>query len=584
MAGGKETPRQKMIGMMYLVLTALLALNISKEVLNGFVKVENSLRQTQKTQAHQVEEEYILLQGKYAAKPEKVGPFLDQAEEIREESAKLVDYLNQFKARCLAVSEGKLADEEAAGFPSFLGKNEFGRDTCASLGATVNGKELITKKDAYQELTAYLVGPEPQNPKFEEGNPWSARALKTILENYRDYLEGINFEDSEGVDRTPPADILARLEERFSFENEMEDGKEVLWEAANFFDVPLAAVMPLMSKIIIDVQDAEKDMMTWLTGGIDAKALKFTGARPIVIPQSSYILQGDTFRAEVLIAGYDPTNRPTIYVDENEWDGRDSTNLDYEGLGLESIEVNSDGIGLLKIPGNRLGEYAYKGVIRRTGPEGVTDFPFTTPAFTVAPPTTVVSPTQMNVFYRGLPNPVEVSVPGVSMNDLVVNISSGHKITGSGGNYTVTPGKNARIKEAEISVSAKLPDGTTRPMGSKKFRVKRIPDPVPSWMRLGPNDNEIEKNAVLTGANAPVVASMLNFEFDVDVRVSSFTLSVFQDGNYNTFKSESNRFTPQMQSALSQMRSGSLIVIEDIKALKPDGEISPIGKLSLRIK
>ena len=93
----------------------------------------------------------------------------------------------------------------------------------------------------------------------------------------------------------------------------------------------------------------------------------------------------------------------------------------------------------------------------------MTDFPFTTPAFTVAPPTTVVSPTQMNVFYRGLPNPVEVSVPGVSMNDLVVNISSGHKITGSGGNHTVTPGKNARIKEAEISVSAKLPTGQRAP-------------------------------------------------------------------------------------------------------------------------
>ena len=571
-----------MIGMMYLVLTALLALNISKEVLNGFVKVENSLRQTQKTQAHQVEEEYILLQGKYAAKPEKVGPFLDQAEKIREESSKLVDYLNQFKARCLATSEGKYDDEEANGFPTYLGKNAFGRDTCVSLGAKIDGKDLISKKDEYQELTAFLVGPEPQAPKFEEGNPWSAHALKLTLEAYRDYLKSISFEDSEGVDRTPPMDIMARLDERFSFEKEIEDGKEVLWEAANFYDVPLAAVMPLMSKIIIDVQDAEKDMMTWLTGDIDAKALKFTGARPIVIPQSSYILQGDTFRAEVLIAGFDPTNRPTIYVDDNEWDGKDSTTLAYEGL--ESIEVNSDGIGLLKIPGNRLGEYAYKGVIRRTGPEGVTDFPFTTPAFTVAPPTTVVSPTQMNVFYRGLPNPVEVSVPGVSMNDLVVNISSGHKISGSGGNYIVTPGKNARLREAEISVSAKLPDGTTRPMGSKKFRVKRIPDPVPSWMKLGPNDNEIEKNTVLTGANAPVVASMLNFEFDVDVRVSSFTLSVFQDGNYNSFKSENNRFTPQMQSALSQMRSGSLIVIEDIKALKPDGEISPIGKLSLRIK
>ena len=579
MAGGKETPRQKMIGMMYLVLTALLALNISKEVLNGFVKVENSLRQTQKTQAHQVEEEYILLQGKYAAKPEKVGPFLDQAEKVREESAKLVDYLNQFKARCLATSEGKYDEEEPNGFPTYLGKNAFGRDTCVSLGAKVDGKDLISKKDEYQELTAFLVGPEPQAPKFIEGDPWSAHALKLTLEAYRDYLKDISFEDSEGVDRTPPMDIVARLDERFSFENEMEDGKEVLWEAANFFDVPLAAVMPLMSKIIIDVQDAEKDMLTWLTGDIDAKALKFTKARPIVIPQSSYILQGDTFRAEVLIAGFDPTNRPNIYVDENQWDGQDSTTLDYEGL--ESIEVNSDGIGLLKIPGNRLGEYAYKGVIRRTGPEGVTDYPFTTPAFTVAPPTTVVSPTQMNVFYRGLPNPVEVSVPGVSMNDLVVSISSGHRISGSGGNYIVTPGKN---KEATISVSAKLPDGKVKSMGTKKFRVKRIPDPTPTWLGLGINDDQIEKTAIIAGMNRPLKADMGDFEFDADVFVSSFKLEIWQGGTVSDFESSSNRLTEKMKSALSQVRTGSLVVVKNIQATKPGGEISAIGQLSLKIK
>ena len=62
MAGGKETPRQKMIGMMYLVLTALLALNISKEVLNGFVKVENSLQNTQKTLKGKVSEHADALQ------------------------------------------------------------------------------------------------------------------------------------------------------------------------------------------------------------------------------------------------------------------------------------------------------------------------------------------------------------------------------------------------------------------------------------------------------------------------------------------------------------------------------------------
>jgi hypothetical protein len=75
MAGGKETPRQKMIGMMYLVLTALLALNISKEVLNGFVKVENSLLTTQGTLNAKVNETNSDLEVKYAQNQEKVKPF-----------------------------------------------------------------------------------------------------------------------------------------------------------------------------------------------------------------------------------------------------------------------------------------------------------------------------------------------------------------------------------------------------------------------------------------------------------------------------------------------------------------------------
>ena len=77
MAGGKETPRQKMIGMMYLVLTALLALNISKEVLNGFVKVENSLRKTQVTL--NVKNANAIAGMQNSSNPEKTAPFLAQA-------------------------------------------------------------------------------------------------------------------------------------------------------------------------------------------------------------------------------------------------------------------------------------------------------------------------------------------------------------------------------------------------------------------------------------------------------------------------------------------------------------------------
>ena len=93
MAGGKETPRQKMIGMMYLVLTALLALNISKEVLNGFVKVENSLLTTQGTLSGKVNETNTELEVKYAQNQEKVKPFRDQATQVNKSSNDLIAYI-----------------------------------------------------------------------------------------------------------------------------------------------------------------------------------------------------------------------------------------------------------------------------------------------------------------------------------------------------------------------------------------------------------------------------------------------------------------------------------------------------------
>ena len=95
MAGAKETPRQKMIGMMYLVLTALLALNISKEVLNGFVKVENSLRTTQKTLNAKVNETSTELETKYLQNQEKVKPFYDKAQEVNATSAELISYITK---------------------------------------------------------------------------------------------------------------------------------------------------------------------------------------------------------------------------------------------------------------------------------------------------------------------------------------------------------------------------------------------------------------------------------------------------------------------------------------------------------
>ena len=562
--------------MMYLVLTALLALNISKEVLNGFVKVENSLQDTQQTLKGKVAETLTTLEVKYAQNKEKVGPFMDKAREVRERSDNLVNYITQLKGRCMAKSEGKYAEAEANGFVDFIGKDESGMDTTINLA-------VIQKKDEYQELTAFMVGSEPQNPKFDENDPWSAAALRANLEAYRDYLREVKLVDSQGNTRELPEYIKVQLDDRFTFENEMEDGKEVLWEAANFFDVPLAAVMPLMSKMIVDVQDAQEDVLSWLLGGIEAKSYKFTTLKPLVVPESNYILRGDSFRADVLLAAYDATNAPDIYVDGAKWDGRDSTALEYEGL--EGLSIGSDGMGKLRIPtrGMSLGEMNFKGLIRYQGPDGnIEPFSFYTPTITVAEPALVVSPTKMNVFYRGVPNPVEVSVPGVPQDKIDVRIDGGHKIKKeSDGTYTVEPSSNSSVREANITVTAELPDGSKKSLPAKNFRVKRIPDPVAFWTGKRPSDKGITMAEVKSFA--PVAARMEGFDFDVKVRVKSFTLKVSKDGSFSDLPSGNNRLTSDQQEALKRLRRGNVIYLEDILVSMPDGTERDLPPMKLKI-
>jgi len=559
-----------MIGMMYLVLTALLALNISKEVLNGFVKVENSLLSTQATLNAKVNETNSELETKYSQNQEKVQPFRDQAQIVNKQANDLIAYITELKARSMAFSAGDYREEEVNNFTGYLGKDASGKDTVLNL-------KHIKQKDEYMALTEFMVGGEPESPK--EG-AWTATELKQKMVAFSDATKAISFKDNLGNTRTLPEHLQEQLDEMFEFGTEMEDGKEVLWEAANFYDVPLAAVMPLMTKMTLDIQDIHEDILAWLLGSVDAKAYKFTNLLPLVVPESNYILRGDTFRADVLLAAFDGTNPPDIFIDSQKWNTRDSTQLDYEDI--ESLPIGADGLGKLRIStkGMALGDVNYKGLIRFQGPDGnVEPYAFYTPSFTVAEPALVVSPTKMNVFYRGVPNPVEVSVPGVPGDKLEVRISGDNRIKKQGdGTYIVEPGKS---KEAKITVSATMPDGSKKTLPASDFRVKRIPDPVPSFAGKTPSDRTISKNTVL---GAPgVSAKMQGFDFDVKVTVKSFSISVSRDGALVERKSNSNRLTSDMSELLKRVGRGNVIYIEDIVVSMPDGTERQLAPMKLKV-
>ena len=570
MAGAKETPRQKMIGMMYLVLTALLALNISKEVLNGFVKVENSLRTTQGTLNAKVNETSTELETKYLQNQEKVKPFYDNAQQVNASSAELISYITEMKARIMAASSGDYDDAGELAVGNYIGKDEKGMDTVLNLA-------LIPIKDEYQNLTTFVGMAEPKEPL--EG-PWTAVELKQKLEAFSSQLKNTSVVDNQGTRRDLPQYLKDQIDETFAFPTEIQEGEEVSWEHANFYHVPLAAVMPLMTKMTLDIQDIQDDILSWLLGSVDAKSYKFTNLMPLVVPESNYILRGDSFRADVLLAAFDGTNPPDIYVDSKKWNERDSSLLEYENI--DALPIGTDGLGKLRIStrGMSLGESNYKGLIRFQGPDGnIQDFPYYTPKFTVAEPALVVSPTKMNVFYRGLPNPVEVSVPGVPGDKIDVRISGNHRLKKeSDGTFTITPGTD---KKANITVSAELPDGSKKTLPAREFRVKRIPDPVPFFVGKTPSDRSISKQA-LVGADG-IGAQMVNFDFDVRVVVKSFSVSVSRDGTLVEKKSNSNRLTADMKQLFNRVSRGNVVYFEDIIVGMPDGTERQVAAMKLKV-
>ena len=219
-----------------------------------------------------------------------------------------------------------------------------------------------------------------------------------------------------------------------------------------------------------------------------------------------------------------------------------------------------------------LGERNYKGLIRFQGPDGnVGDYPFYTPEFTVAEPALVVSPTKMNVFYRGVPNPVEISVPGVSSDKLDVRITGGHSIKADGETFVVDPGAG---ESAEIVVTATLPDGSKKSLPGREFRVKRIPD-LPRFAA-------VRQPSRRSSSRTPS-ALMENFDFDVEVKVKRFNVTVTKGGTFVEQSSNSNMVTSNMKELFRSIGRGSVVYIEDIVVSMPDGTERALPTMKLKV-
>lgn len=538
-----------MINMMYLVLTALLALNVSKEILEAFVTVNNGLEVTKKTLAEKMDATYKTFQQYAQENQTKYGAAYNQAAAIQKAASSLIQMIDSTKAQVIAVSEGKEFDKVLAG------------DTVLNL-------KLVDKKDDYDNITTVMIGSDETKPKTGQ---FSANLLRVKLEAFRDQLLAAVGNSN--------ATLTANINKTFDFAEEKEAGEsgvKVPWETKNFYHVPLAAGVCIMSKIQGDVRNMENEAVNHLLGSVEQKSFKFNTLTAIVKPQSSYVTVGGTYRADIFLGAYDNQNAPEVYIC-GPGETVDTTSKPPKINGKGILLPMNGAMARLEETASGAGVKTVKGIIKFKpvgGDEQIQAFETT---YEVAQPNLVVSPTKMNVFYRGVDNPVSISVSGYSDKDIVGSMTNG-TLSKTKDGYIVRPGKE---NEATVSATVTNIDGTKKSMTGQKFRVKNVPNPTPYFAGKSVSDETIKKSEL--SAAQYVIAKMENFEFDLKFEIVEFKLTMVVSGTPIEKISKGAALSSDMKEMTAKAKPGQKIWVEGIKAKGPDGTIRSLGTLSFKV-
>lgn len=552
MAGFKETPRQKMIGMLYLVLTALLALNVSKDILDAFLVVNESMEKTNESFSTKIVSEYAKFESQYNLNPGKVEPFWVQAQEVRQRSFELIDYIEGIKLEIVARSEKKTREEVIEKFYS-VEQTPDPFNPGQTTEKRVLNLSIVPSRDKYDESTNFMIG---QNKNGE------AYTLASKMADYRNYILSVIGElyaDKIGLVTT----------------GKYRDATGVMqdWEYYNFYHTILAANITILNKIIAEVQSAEFDAINRLYANITEKDFKFDNVAAKVIPKSTYILSGQTYEAEVLVAAYDSKTQSEVKV------LRGADKITEANIGNAQVFKSQNGVVKLQFPAQNIGPQRYAGIIEMLDPQTqeIARYAFAD-NYIVAPPSLTVAPLKMNILYAGLKNPISISAPGIPSEQISPSVSKGKITRNNEGSWDVEVSANDRV--TVISAVANV-DGKSLPLGSFEFRIKQVPNPVAKIAGL--TDGPIEKNRLL--AARAIIPEMIDFDFsDYHFEVVSYELTTYRGTELQrTGTIRGNVFNEAVNNFITNAGRGQRLYFERIQARGPDGTMRTLNPVNLEI-
>ena len=567
MSGAKETPRQKMIGMMYLVYTALLAMNVSKDILDAFDTVNTGVQTTNITLSNQISQKYTSFEEQYGLDEEKVGPYWEQAQALRDEATDLINYVEALKWDLVRQVEDK---DVATALTDGLLKSA---DTIRNgrMIYDINTSRVKTR-DNYNKPTAYMMGePEGNGVAFELSE--KIRQFRRAVANAMgpEHIQEIGlitdsiFGPKEYVmEQTGlPESALQRFVKdgkeyfgaKMDYDPTSNDAIQKGWEYHNFHHTVLVADVTLLNKIISEAQTAELNAVSQLMTNIHASDYTFDEIGAKVFAESGYLLSGQTYKAQAMVTAW-KNSQTRAYV-----------KLD----GGPEKEYVSDGQGVINLDFNcGVGQHRYTGYIKMLNPSTneLEDYPFEN-SFTVAPPAVSVSAVKMNVVYRGIDNPIAVG--GGVGGEINATCSGGTLVRTGNGTYNLRPGE---ANEVTVNVSS---GGSN--LGSMKFRVKDLPKPTAVIRNVV--NGVVMKNALLAAGG--IIAEMKDFDFDgVHYDVVGFTMRYkTKAGTTKEAKANGGNFTDEMRNAIQQANVGDMFVFTAIQVRGNDGRVktleTPIG-------
>ena len=522
MAEKKLSPRQRMINMMYLVLTALLALNVSKEVLNSFFEVNLGIVKTTEGIHKKNIDTYAGFEA--ASNQEKVKNYKNLANRVKPISSELVEKIQKMKYSLVLKTDGEV----------FLGqhKDSLGEEIKEnifdveydSLVYTDKIKKIayLGRKDARQ-TSGELFNPENKTNLPRIDGIGEATHFKNKIEEFRQLLLSIlkTAEDSSWIAAGSSDKLIRDINKNLKIKDDNaygEKGNEVTWEKYNFYDMPAVGALTLLSKWQADVKNMEAEVISFLAKNIDANSLKFTSAMATTIPSSNFVLVGDEFKSKIFLTAFDETANPEILI--GDYDSLpDGT---YQFKGDPEVVPVVNGQGQYTVKGTRVGPQNYKGLIKILQDDGDQYYPFKG-EYIVANKSWAVSPTQMNVLYANdIENPIKVSVAGYQPQDIKVSIKSSdgslQTVNRKKGEYIVKPLQSRVGKEVAISVSVINREGRTQSIGKSVFRVKNVPGQT---INARYSSGQYGKNKVLANSFS---SKIKDFDFPIKFSVSEFTV------------------------------------------------------------